>query len=96
MADDRTADKGKGALLPEECVSLYTEHVSGKALSEEVNRALSRDTTYRMKELTHVRGIIASCSVGILFCACKDIRYRVVGLHHMKTLCELLTVNMHK
>lgn len=55
MADERTADKGKGVLLPEECVSLYTEHVSGKELSDEVNRALSRDTTYRMKELTHVR-----------------------------------------
>ena len=58
MADDRNADKVKGVLLPEECISLYTEHVSGKELSSEVNRALSRDTTYRMKELTHVREFI--------------------------------------
>lgn len=82
MADDRTADKGKGALLPEECVSLYTEHVSGKELSEEANRALSRDATYRMKELTHVRAL---SSVHVILC-------RMVGLHHRRTLCEVLTV----
>ena len=66
MADERTAEKGKGVLLPEECVNLYTEHVTGKELSQEVNQALSRDTTYRLKELTHVRNY---CTIGMHLCA---------------------------
>lgn len=81
MADERTVDKSKGVLLPEECVNLYTEHVTGKELSQEVNQALSSDTTYRLKELTHVRkqALHYFC---IHFCAYKNYLVQRVGLHH--------------